>query len=228
MNDAVNLSRKVVAVAAGEAHTLALTGALNHLHFVCYLFTFSLQPNRALHTWVVLWLAIAGDGCVYSWGRGMFGRLGTGSEADGLFPVRVNFDSRGRSKEERLKFVGVAAGAYHSLALAGYGFIHYFFLFSFSFLWISQLLFQKLINVTQFAIIPSVNKLQSPIHCLILTVFGKSMSIRINMAYCTKIKLFACFSLSLLTDVIFVDLPIFMFLGYFWLLGKCVLFVLSS
>lgn len=157
MNDAVNLSRKVVAVAAGEAHTLALTGALNHLHFVCCLFTFSLQPNRALHTWVVLWLAIAGDGCVYSWGRGMFGRLGTGSEADELFPVRVNFDSPGRSKEERLKFVGVAAGAYHSLALAGYGFIHYIFLFSFSFLWISQLLFQKLINVAQFAI---VNKLQ--------------------------------------------------------------------
>lgn len=78
-------------------------------------------------------VAIAGDGCVFSWGRGMFGRLGTGSEADELFPVRVNFDCPGRSKEERLKFVGVAAGAYHSLALAGYGFIKYFFLFSFSF-----------------------------------------------------------------------------------------------
>ncbi|XP_041019282.1 ultraviolet-B receptor UVR8 isoform X1 [Juglans microcarpa x Juglans regia] len=87
MDDSVNLSRKVVAVAAGEAHTLALTG----------------------------------DGSVYSWGRGMFGRLGTGSEADEPIPVRVNFDCAGRSTEERLRFVGVAAGAYHSLALADDG-----------------------------------------------------------------------------------------------------------
>ncbi|PRQ27534.1 putative regulator of chromosome condensation 1/beta-lactamase-inhibitor protein II [Rosa chinensis] len=77
-----NLARKVVAVAAGEAHTLALTG----------------------------------DGYVYSWGRGMFGRLGTGSESDELCPVRVKF-----KPEKGLKFVGVAAGAYHSLALADDG-----------------------------------------------------------------------------------------------------------
>lgn len=76
-----NLSHKVVAVAAGEAHTLALSG----------------------------------DGCVYSWGRGMFGRLGNGSESDELFPVRVKF------KNSELKFIAVAAGAYHSLALADDG-----------------------------------------------------------------------------------------------------------
>ncbi|XP_021276048.1 ultraviolet-B receptor UVR8 [Herrania umbratica] len=76
-----DLSRKVVAVAAGEAHTLALSG----------------------------------DGCVYSWGRGMFGRLGTGSESDGHFPVRVKFQN------SELKFIAVAAGAYHSLALADDG-----------------------------------------------------------------------------------------------------------
>ncbi|KAF3943543.1 hypothetical protein CMV_029911 [Castanea mollissima] len=90
MDDAGPLlaSKKVVAVATGEAHTLALTG----------------------------------DGCVYTWGRGMFGRLGTGSESDQLFPVRVNFDSPGRSKQDPpLKFVAVAAGAYHSLALADDG-----------------------------------------------------------------------------------------------------------
>lgn len=87
--EAVNLSRKkVVAIAAGEAHTLALTG----------------------------------DGCVYTWGRGMFGRLGTGSEADELFPVRVKFDCPGGSKQDPpLKFVDIAAGAYHSLALADDG-----------------------------------------------------------------------------------------------------------
>lgn len=80
-----NLASKVVAVAAGEAHTLALTG----------------------------------DGYVYSWGRGMFGRLGTGFESDELFPVRVKF--KDPKPEKRLKFVGVAAGAYHSLALADDG-----------------------------------------------------------------------------------------------------------
>ncbi|XP_004291175.1 PREDICTED: E3 ubiquitin-protein ligase HERC2-like [Fragaria vesca subsp. vesca] len=77
-----NLAGKVVVVAAGEAHTLALTG----------------------------------DGYVYSWGRGMFGRLGTGSESDQLFPVRVKL-----KPEKKHKFVGVAAGAYHSLALADDG-----------------------------------------------------------------------------------------------------------
>lgn len=64
-------------------------------------------------------MRIAGDGYVYSWGRGMFGRLGTGSESDELFPVRVNFDTSNESEEKRLKFVGIAAGSYHSMALAG-------------------------------------------------------------------------------------------------------------
>ncbi|GAB2223151.1 hypothetical protein Droror1_Dr00017289 [Drosera rotundifolia] len=73
-----NLAHKIVSIAAGEAHTLALTG----------------------------------DGRVYSWGRGTFGRLGTGSDdSDLLFPVPV-------SAGEDVKFVGVAAGSYHSLALA--------------------------------------------------------------------------------------------------------------
>ncbi|TVU35259.1 hypothetical protein EJB05_17138, partial [Eragrostis curvula] len=73
---------KVVAVAAGEAHTLALTG----------------------------------DGEVYSWGRGMFGRLGTGREGDELVPTAVAPVVTGRA---RPRFVAVAAGAYHSLALDG-------------------------------------------------------------------------------------------------------------
>ncbi|KAH1213295.1 Ultraviolet-B receptor UVR8 [Glycine max] len=75
-----NLSTKVVAIAAGEAHTLLLTG----------------------------------DGRVYSWGRGILGRLGQGSEHDKHFPVEVKFGS----EEDSVRIVGIAAGAYHSLALA--------------------------------------------------------------------------------------------------------------
>ncbi|KAJ3672101.1 hypothetical protein LUZ60_006822 [Juncus effusus] len=85
--------QKVVSIAVGESHTLALTG----------------------------------DGIIYSWGRGMFGRLGTGKESDELAPVPVSFDLNetgnpnpgfgdpGQSNPP--KFVGIAAGSYHSLAL---------------------------------------------------------------------------------------------------------------
>lgn len=86
--DSGNLSKKAISIAAGESHTLALTG----------------------------------DGRVYSWGRGTFGRLGLGSEADQLFPARLDFFESvidgGTVGENRLKIVGIAAGAYHSLALA--------------------------------------------------------------------------------------------------------------
>ncbi|XP_062206732.1 ultraviolet-B receptor UVR8-like isoform X1 [Phragmites australis] len=74
---------KVVAVAAGEAHTLALTG----------------------------------DGEVYSWGRGMFGRLGTGREDDVLVPAAVAPAVAVAGGNARPRFVAAAAGAYHSLAL---------------------------------------------------------------------------------------------------------------
>ncbi|KAK6912749.1 Regulator of chromosome condensation, RCC1 [Dillenia turbinata] len=76
-----NLSHKIVSIAAGESHALALTG----------------------------------DGRVYSWGRGMFGRLGTNSESDENIPVPVEFKLG--EDGETPKFVGIAAGAYHSLAL---------------------------------------------------------------------------------------------------------------
>ncbi|PIN00281.1 putative protein, contains RCC1 domain [Handroanthus impetiginosus] len=82
-----NISSKIISIAAGEAHTLALTG----------------------------------DGKVYSWGRGTFGRLGTGSEEDRHFPVRVRFFGSDDDREEKLKIVAVAAGAYHSLALSDDG-----------------------------------------------------------------------------------------------------------
>ncbi|KAK9131009.1 hypothetical protein Sjap_011496 [Stephania japonica] len=62
-------------------------------------------------------LALAGDGRVFSWGRGTLGRLGTGSEEDKILPELVTFDSSKRTEKPR--FVQVAAGAYHSLALQG-------------------------------------------------------------------------------------------------------------
>ncbi|KAF1865347.1 hypothetical protein Lal_00004721 [Lupinus albus] len=80
-----NLSHKVIAVVAGEAHTLILTG----------------------------------DGSVYSWGRGMFGRLGLDSEKDELFPVQVKFQNPNGELGDTLKIVAIAAGAYHNLALSG-------------------------------------------------------------------------------------------------------------
>ncbi|KAG2400117.1 Ultraviolet-B receptor UVR8 Protein UV-B RESISTANCE 8 RCC1 domain-containing protein [Vigna angularis] len=80
-----NPSRKVVDLAAGEAHNLVLTG----------------------------------DGSVYSWGRGMFGRIGSGSETDELFPVQLKFgNANPNGTQDTVKVVGIAAGAYHSLALA--------------------------------------------------------------------------------------------------------------
>ncbi|KAL1202220.1 Ultraviolet-B receptor UVR8 [Cardamine amara subsp. amara] len=82
-----DLSRKIISLAAGEAHTIALTG----------------------------------DGCVYSWGRGIFGRLGTGNESDELVPVRVEFEFPDQAARDRARIVGVAAGAYHSLAVSDDG-----------------------------------------------------------------------------------------------------------
>lgn len=57
---------------------------------------------------------------MYSWGRGTLGRLGTGSESDQLLPTRVKFFGSDDEKEEKRKTVGIAAGAYHSLAITGY------------------------------------------------------------------------------------------------------------
>ncbi|KAL3498500.1 hypothetical protein ACH5RR_041232 [Cinchona calisaya] len=82
-----SLAQKIITIAAGEAHTLALTG----------------------------------DGSVYSWGRGMFGRLGTGSETDQFFPTRISFFDSLSNEGTKLKIVGISAGAYHSLALADDG-----------------------------------------------------------------------------------------------------------
>ncbi|XP_027190891.1 ultraviolet-B receptor UVR8 isoform X2 [Cicer arietinum] len=57
------------------------------------------------------------DGSVYSWGKGMFGRLGLGSQKDEPFPVKVNFRNPSETRDS-VQILGIAAGAYHSLALA--------------------------------------------------------------------------------------------------------------
>lgn len=80
-------------------------------------------------------LVLTGDGCVYAWGKGMFGRLGTGRVTDELLPVKVPIEMDGREKEnpsgntnfdsvkqhQDVKFTAIAAGAYHNLALSDDG-----------------------------------------------------------------------------------------------------------
>uniref|UniRef100_A0A1D1Y8M3 Putative E3 ubiquitin-protein ligase HERC2 n=1 Tax=Anthurium amnicola TaxID=1678845 RepID=A0A1D1Y8M3_9ARAE len=84
------MAQKVIEISAGEAHTIALTG----------------------------------DGSVFAWGRGTFGRLGTGKEVDELYPVPVRFDLSEKGsvtsvggERGKPRFVAIAAGAYHCLAL---------------------------------------------------------------------------------------------------------------
>lgn len=54
------------------------------------------------------------------------GRLGTGKDSDELVPARLDFDLKEKEMAVGLaqgappKFVGIAAGAYHSLALEGF------------------------------------------------------------------------------------------------------------
>ena len=62
----------------------------------------------------------AGNGEVYSWGRGTFGRLGTGREADEHVPTAVVPAVAVGGGRQRPRFAAVATGAYHSLALDGW------------------------------------------------------------------------------------------------------------
>jgi len=48
----------------------------------------------------------------------MFGRLGNGSQKDELSPKKLNFGNP-NGTQDSVKIVGIAAGSYHSLALAG-------------------------------------------------------------------------------------------------------------
>jgi alpha-tubulin suppressor-like RCC1 family protein len=59
-------------------------------------------------------LAICSDGSLYSWGDNYYGQLGDGTNRSKLMPVRI-------SPPAGKKWVQVAAGSYHSLALASDG-----------------------------------------------------------------------------------------------------------
>lgn len=59
-------------------------------------------------------VALTGDGRVFAWGRGSFGRLGTGDDRDRHAPVQVRLPGG----PDRWHAVCVSAGGRHSLALA--------------------------------------------------------------------------------------------------------------
>jgi alpha-tubulin suppressor-like RCC1 family protein len=109
---------KVCAVAAGEAHTLALT--CNDARRLARRILSGYRRNLGSEACSFVWLAgLAGNGEVYSWGRGTFGRLGTGREADVHVPTAVVPAAAVGGAGQRPRFAAVAAGAYHSLALDG-------------------------------------------------------------------------------------------------------------
>ncbi|MCO5582241.1 hypothetical protein L7F22_036133 [Adiantum nelumboides] len=70
-------------------------------------------------------LALAADGKVFAWGKGLFGRLGDGSTTDQSIPAEIKFPftqsgfTPHTDKAPRSSIISVAAGAYHSLALTG-------------------------------------------------------------------------------------------------------------
>lgn len=75
--------KKIVAIAAGEYHNLALSS----------------------------------DGLVYAWGNNYYGQLGNGTNTNSNIPVAVSTSGVLNGK----KIVAIAAGSYHSLALASDG-----------------------------------------------------------------------------------------------------------
>jgi Regulator of chromosome condensation (RCC1) repeat len=59
-------------------------------------------------------LGVTADGKAWAWGRGSFGRLGTGEERDAITPVEVKLPGG----PERWHVIAVAAGGRHSLCFA--------------------------------------------------------------------------------------------------------------
>jgi len=59
-------------------------------------------------------LGVTADGKAWSWGRGSFGRLGTGEERDAISPVELKLPGG----PERWHVIAVAAGGRHSLCFA--------------------------------------------------------------------------------------------------------------
>ena len=120
--------RRVVAVSAGAAHSLALTadsavwswgygawGQLGHGDEQHQLLpkkveAFAGQRVVAVSAGGTHSLATTADGAVWSWGRGDWGKLGHGDQQGQLLPKKIELLA-GR------RVIGVSAGARHSLAL---------------------------------------------------------------------------------------------------------------
>ena len=120
--------QRVVAVSAGSLHSLALTangavwswgsgsfGKLGHGDQQDQLEpkkieAFTGQRIVAVSAGDFHSLALAADGALWSWGLGVFGRLGHGDGQDQLLPKKVEAIA-----DQRI--VAVSAGAYHSIAI---------------------------------------------------------------------------------------------------------------
>lgn len=76
-------------------------------------------------------LALAGNGKVFAWGKGLFGRLGNGSPIDQPVPAAIELPSSQSAHRPQTDgnepphhtVVSIAAGAYHSLALTDDGMV---------------------------------------------------------------------------------------------------------
>ena len=68
-------------------------------------------------------LALANDGTAYAWGSNAYGQLGNNSTTQSLVPVAVNA-TNGTSALAGKRVVSVAAGQFHSLALASDGTVY--------------------------------------------------------------------------------------------------------
>ena len=124
--------QRVVAISAGEAHSLALTadgavwswgggydGRLGHgdqqsLALPEKLEAFAGQRVVAVSAGYAHSLALTADGALLSWGHGASGRLGHGDEQNQLLPKQVEAFAGQR-------VVAVSAGGFHSLAITADG-----------------------------------------------------------------------------------------------------------
>ncbi|KAI3687756.1 hypothetical protein L1987_81458 [Smallanthus sonchifolius] len=113
--DSGSISRKVISIAAGEGHTLAITGDGSKVKIVGV-------SAGSYHS-----VALSDDGSVWSWGHNTYGQLGVNGE-NSLVPSLVKgfhgispTDGSITKSETRLKISSVKAGGMMSLAIDDLG-----------------------------------------------------------------------------------------------------------
>ena len=130
--EAFAFEQRIVAVSAGGHHSIAITadgsvwswgyggwGRFGHGNPLTQLLpkkveAFAGQRVVAVSAGGHHSLALTADGAVWSWGRGIFGRLGHGDQQDQLLPKKVEAFAGQR-------VVAVLAGEDHSLAITADG-----------------------------------------------------------------------------------------------------------